>query len=79
MRIVIAAILGGLADAGRYAGALQRQHQVAGIVRLGPLRDRCVERILVREPRGKVDKAAVLRPIAALRDLGHGAPFSLAW
>src|SRR5262249_58010788 len=52
LRINVAALLGRLADPGRYPGPLQRDHQVAGVVTPRPLSYHMIERILIGQTAG---------------------------
>src|SRR5437667_1906952 len=63
LRIVVAAIRRGLADAGRYAGALQREHRLVRVSGFRPATDEPIESILVQEPRPETLEAAGARPL----------------
>src|SRR5207245_8068554 len=71
---VVAAIRRGLADAGLYAGALQREHRLVRVSGFLPATDERIESILVQEPRREILEAAVVRPLRMPRDLSQRAP-----
>ena len=77
MRVVVAAVLRRLTDAGRYTGILQAEHRLIRVLRFRPPTDQGIEGILMRDSGGEIFETSVLRPLRMSREFGQRAPFSI--